>query len=385
MLWDGHRREVVLQINNIKLQKVNGVDSDNDGKADWIDAYLAKKENVIKLGESRTSPANIEGTSKYAELIRINGGSVSVQAADNIWFADVNLNPAEKTPVEISFQNGGRLVSGTIDWCETNLISENGQTITIRKNDSLKLNVYPEGSQSGSWFLKGLGAEWTGNITEPKVLKFTTAGEFVIEGEYFAENQQTGITGEIKVRVVEYEFTEAAPAFWINRLRSWDTANCPAGVTLQPTKGITLFEQSSTLADGQVRYRMGVNDEGNPGVFARIEKDGPILALAKIKPFQVYSSSETYAAQAEGYDDGTGLYEMPLIASPVLPDIEIRLRIFVAGVLFENGTTEMRVHAEDFDERGMMIVKFLKHPDATTSICHTLQVYQNNMYVGIRH
>ena len=104
-----------------------------------------------------------------------------------------------------------------------------------------------------------------------------------------------------------------------------------------------------------------------------------------MKPFRLHSSNETYVAQAEGYDDGTGLYEMPLIASPVLPDTEIRLRIFVAGVLFDNGTTEMRLHAEDFDERGVAKVYFLKHPEATSSVCHTLQVYQNNIYVGIRH
>lgn len=138
------------------------------------------------------------------------------------------------------------------------------------------------------------------------------------------------------------------------------------------------------MANGHIRYRMGIGGVADTGVFARIE-NGPVLALARVKPFRIYSSSETYVAQAEGYDDGTGLYEMPLIASPVLPDTEIRLRIFVSGVLFDNGTTEIRLHAEDFDERGMAKVRFLKHPEATTSVCHTLQVYQNDIYVGIRH
>ena len=382
--WDGHKREVALLITGIELQKINGFDSDNNGRADWADTYLAKRETVSGFGESRISPANISGNSKYTELVRVNGGAQPVTAAGGRWFADVPLNMENATPVEVAFQNGGRTVSGSINWTETNPIAENGRTITIRKNDSLKLNARPDGADTGSWRIRRGAEEWTGDISSPKVISFPSTGEFVLEGEYLNAEHQVTSRGSITIRVVGYTFPDAEPALWIDRLRSWDVAAPPAGVVLETSNGITLFEKSGDLANGQIRYRMGVNDESDSGVFARIA-DGPILALAKTKPFRIYSSIETYVAQTEGYEDGTKLFEMLLVASPVLSDTEIRLRIFVSGVLFDNGTTEKRSHADDFDERGVARVYFLKHPEATTSVCHTLQVYQNNIYVGIRH
>ena len=384
LVWDGHRREVVLRIVDIELQRINGPDSDRNGKADWVDAYLARRETVHEFGGSRISPANIGGNSRYPGVVRGNGNTEPVLASDGRWFADIPLDPENAVPVEVSFQNGGRTVSDFVVWSETNLIGENGAAITLRENDSLKLNVCPADATDGSWRIRGMEQEWSGDISSPLILRFPSAGEFALEGEYFDAKRQVAGIGKITVRVVGYAFPDAEPAFWVNRLRSWDAAACPAGVVLEPGKAITFFEHSSALENGHIRYRMGIGGVADTGVFARIE-NGPVLALAKVKPFRIYSSSETYVAQAEGYDDGTGLYEMPLIASPVLPDTEIRLRIFVSGVLFDNGTTEIRLHAEDFDERGMAKVRFLKHPEATTSVCHTLQVYQNDIYVGIRH
>lgn len=384
LLWDGYRRETVLQITGIELQKINGPDTDKNGKPDWIDAYLKKHETVRIPDSSFVSPANISGTSKYTALIQVNAITDSFHAAEGEWFADIQLDSEKTTPVEISFQNGGRSISHSINWLETNLLQKNNTTITIRKNDALKLNLHPDNVAEGTWKIRAMGQQWIGNVSTPKVLKFETAGEYSIEGEYFDENQQNMVSANLTVRVIDYIFPDAEPALWINRLRSWDVIAPPEGVSLVPSKSIALFEQSSVLTNGQIRYRIGVNEENDSGVFAKLE-NGSVLAFAKMKPFYLHSSNETYVMQAEGYDDGTGLYEMPLIASPVLPDTEIRLRIFVAGVLFDNGTTEMKLHAEDFDERGMAKVYFLKHPEATSSVCHTLQVYQNNIYVGIRH
>ena len=382
--WDGHRREVILQLSDIEFQKINGPDLDHNQKADWIDSYLAKTETVVNLTESRISPACLEGRTKYMNLLKLNGASQAITGGAGYWFANVPLDPFQATPLELSFQNGGYKISGNVHWLETNLLTENNQIFTIRKNDSLKLNVHPIGIKEGSYRIKGLGQDVSNSVNTPYVLLFPTVGEFVIGGEYFNAQQQSAGSGSITVRVVEYDFPDMNPALWIGRLRSWDTMVPAAGVLLKPTKNIALFEKSSTLANGQIRYRLGTNDDKEAGIIARIE-NGPIIAMAAPKPFALQSSGETYVACEEHYEDGTRLYEMPIIVSPVLPDTEVRVRIFVAGVLFDDGTTEKRLRPEDFDERGICRVYFLKHAAATTSVCHTLQVYQNNIYVGIRH
>ena len=65
-------------------------------------------------------------------------------------------------------------------------------------------------------------------------------------------------------------------------------------------------------------------------------------------------------------------------------DVELKLRIFVAGVLFDDGTVEKSLTAADFDEIGCAKVYFIYPPETKTSICHNLSAYQDGEYMGLR-
>ncbi len=376
--WDGWQAGAYFAVREIEIQKVLGPDADNNGKADWQESYLKRTESVDRMESSRVSPAFLEGASRFPELVTVSENG-SVSGTDRRWHANLPLAADGATPVRIGFQNGGREISGTIEWQETDLVAESGKTFRIRKGDSLKLTVRPETAAEGSWEITGFGETRTGNIGTAQPVAFPEAGTFTLNGE------AAGSSGQITIEVLEYAFSDPNPAIWINRLRTWDAPALPEGVVLESSKSIPLFEEAAALAGGAKRYRMTAASGEPVMISARLGAGGPVLAAAYPEPFHIYSSWQTSVRCIEEYEDGTGLHEMLVVKSPVLPDAEVRLQIGVAAVLFDDGTTAKTLQPSDFDERGMAWVYFLKHPEATTSICHTLRVYQNGNYIGIRH
>ena len=119
-------------------------------------------------------------------------------------------------------------------------------------------------------------------------------------------------------------------------------------------------------------------------IAARIGENGPVLATQKVSGIGIYSSNSTYVAEVEQYEDGTRLYEMLVVKNPNRKDVELKLRIFVAGVLFDDGTVEKSLTAADFDEIGCAKVYFIYPPETKTSICHNLSAYQDGEYMGLR-
>ena len=104
---------------------------------------------------------------------------------------------------------------------------------------------------------------------------------------------------------------------------------------------------------------------------------------------EVFSSNFTGIRQVASTDDliigdDMKVYNMQIIASPVRPDIEFRVNIFVAGVTFADGTVNKSIKSSDFNSNGMCSVDFIRPNEASSSICHTMKAYQNNEYIGIR-
>ena len=75
---------------------------------------------------------------------------------------------------------------------------------------------------------------------------------------------------------------------------------------------------------------------------------------------------------------------MTVVCSPTRADVELRLNIFVSGVIFDDGTVSKTLRSSDFDATGVAEVRFIRSPEATSSVCHNLSAYQNNEYMGVR-
>ena len=121
--------------------------------------------------------------------------------------------------------------------------------------------------------------------------------------------------------------------------------------------------------------------------YASIDTDGKenIIAVQRVQGVEVFSSNFTGVRQVASTDDlfipdGMKVYNMQIITSPVRPDIEFRLNIFVAGVTFEDGTVNKVLRSSDFNANGIVSVNFIRPDEASSSICHRMKAYQNNEY-----
>ena len=139
-----------------------------------------------------------------------------------------------------------------------------------------------------------------------------------------------------------------------------------------------------STTDSKAYIKAYTDDNKTRYAVARLGEHGPVLDIQKISGMGIYSSYQTVMNEVEEYDDGTKLYEMLVISSPVRTDVELRLNIFIAGVLFDDGTVSKILKATDFDETGIARVYFIRPEEVKSSVCHNMSAYQNNVYIGVR-
>jgi len=96
----------------------------------------------------------------------------------------------------------------------------------------------------------------------------------------------------------------------------------------------------------------------------------------------VASAGDTTLRVREQYPDGSDLYEMCTVSSPVLADVQVRMHVIVGGVVFEDGSLAQALSAADFNEHGENIVRFVRAADAQHSTCHVTRIFQGNDFVG---
>jgi hypothetical protein len=127
-------------------------------------------------------------------------------------------------------------------------------------------------------------------------------------------------------------------------------------------------------------------DQNEPRVvLARLGAGGPVLSATSAIGLNLFGDAQTYQRQVAVYPDGTRVVETLMVVEDHLPpDATIELDIFVGGVTFEDGTTVLRLTAEDFDNLGQCVVRFLWPAGSQTSVCHTVTMYQGDATVGTR-
>ncbi len=137
----------MISIVGIDLLQPQGADLDGDGAPDWIVSALTGMNTLNPYHPfSRTSPAFLEGTSRARASMLLNGGPVLAGLDQNHWYADLPLLESGATSFQVSFADNLN-ESGHIQWQGTNILD--GETLTIRKGDSLKLLATPASGATG--------------------------------------------------------------------------------------------------------------------------------------------------------------------------------------------------------------------------------------------
>jgi hypothetical protein len=107
-----------------------------------------------------------------------------------------------------------------------------------------------------------------------------------------------------------------------------------------------------------------------------------VVAGVPVQGFEMRSGAETYLTTVQAYEDGSSLIETVLIMSPVRSEVRVEEEILAGGVLFEDGTTRLRLTAADFDALGRCKVRYVKPGTTKTSVCHLTWAFQGNVMLG---
>ncbi|MFZ2654355.1 MAG: hypothetical protein WAX69_05525, partial [Victivallales bacterium] len=380
---DGYSFFNTLRVSRLSIQRYGGSDSDNNGIKDWIDSRLQNLysvDNLPLLGESKVSPMCLEGRGRFLKSMSVSGGSPVRQGIGHRWYSDVALAESGVNDIAVSFDSGLKTVTGQVIWKKTNILAESGD-ISIRKGDSLLLAAHPADALDGSFAITVNGSSFDGTPENPVQHNFDTAGTFAVTGTYTAPDG-TVQSGSITVKAIAYDFALPEQICWAGKTRYIDVAKVPQEVVLENDPRI-FFSLSSNYAATD-RYSLTTDQNEDRYIVARLGQGGPVLAALMAKGFAVYSSHETYVQFIEKYADGSSVYEMAVVSSPLHQEELVNLSIFVSGVVFDDGHTSKTLQASDFNDAGVAKVRFVQSASSTTSVCHSCSVYQGSTVVGTR-
>jgi len=378
--WDNVYTLTSLRIKTLSLDTINGPDSNGNGVKDWVENALANQCSLdIPDAASIVSPACIEGDDRYLSFMSLSDGTTPKHGAGHRWYADVPLSEFTPTNVAVSFQNGGIVLTNTIEWTIVNVLDS--PDLMIRKGDSLRLTALPGGASSGTVTIDIDGnPEYTSSWDVAIIHTFDTAGAFSVNGSH---DNGTVTANSISVEVVECP-TPESPAVWRGRSRLWPWFSLPDSAVIESDPSLHVT-QAGTLPGGRM-FSLTLDDAEKSDYYmvARLGSDGPILANLKADGFWLRSGIGGYIRHIDTYPDGTKLLAQHIVTWNFPETATLEARLFVGGVTFDDGTIKKNLSLSDFDETGQHTLYLLQSPSSYTAPCHRMKVYQNGALVGTR-
>lgn len=387
LVWVNVEHNTSLQINTLKLQSVGGPDSDGDGKPDWLENRLEKFTELKVPPTSRTSPLCVEGgvTMDLAQ-VSISGYYTAkdeepvdpaiMRSVDNKWYSNVQLNPTANTDLTFTFQNGVEVEQRSVSWITTNALVDDD--FMIRLGDSLLLDAAPEGQTTGAVQIAVDGNMYTTSVGTPIVHKFETTGQTVVTATWTSDGGSETITDTLTVNVVGSDFS-SSPSCFEKIPRSWDNSEIADEAVLESGTNLSLTESVLTPAGRTLDLYMP--NVGSSQIIARLGEAGPIMDSVQVTAMSYSNSNDYYYSIIHRYEDGSVLMEGTISLSEVPDDLELTIRIYIAGVFFEDGTTEKTFTAADFDEFGTLTYRIVRSAENGNATCHYFEFEQNGQII----
>ncbi len=299
----------------------------------------------------------------------------------------------ERSEVPINFRNHGFSVNATITSCIPAGGQIDGLSVPIRSSTGnfsvgweriadaagyeLQRSSYNDDEEEwGEWQTVSVSND------DPHSVVFDEEGTYVVTGEW--DHEGVASSGALVVRAVSSSFNPHT-ALWVNRPRNWVNPGLAPEVHVQCDQGLRLHEQEPPPVDVR-SFNIDAFRTGKYIVIGRLGgPEGPVLCRTVVPVFDLLSTNQTgIAATGEVLADGSRIVAMPVSAADLPDGALIRLRIFVAGVTFEDGSTEMWISAGDLDSNGMITVRFIYPENQPTSVCHTLEIWQGGEIIATR-
>jgi hypothetical protein len=377
--WWNTRANTFLEVGAVEIRAYGGPDADSNGLPDWMDTRFSKISSLsAQAAFSWTSPLCVEGTARYLAQTLVGWESASgptnavpFAGVGDRWYIDVPLLEGAVTPVLVTPDGNGSVVTNEVLWQALDLTAPATNALEVRVGDAVLL---ADSAGTNGYAVTLDGGAFT-NLTlsaTPEPFVFASAGDYGIA----PEGGTSGVP--VTVRAVAASFGGDILCV-AGTPRSVECPGLPSeGVVIDYDSRLSVGAEPSAAGGTRLNLTSITPDELR--LVARLGGDGPVLDSAGVNA--VYGDHGTYWREVELYPDGVRAVEVRLQVGNITPDIRVVLTIFVSGVTFEDGTLVKVLTYEDFDADGVCRYRFLQSPGATTSTCHNTRYYQGDVLIG---
>ncbi|MDA3834744.1 MAG: hypothetical protein PF495_15270, partial [Spirochaetales bacterium] len=399
LFWENVHMRLAVQIKELQLQSLGGPDANANGVKDWVETSIASMAGVDNVGqeslpvESYISPACIEGDARYVPFMQIVDDASSfvpvAQSAGPRWYANLPLAENNLTTATATFQNGALEVPFSVDWVAYNLMDHNGETLMIRKGDSVKFTALPADANGGQFELKYLldveGVTERSPNTRPLIRTFLDAGTYTVSGQYTHGNDN--VIASITVEVLDGAFPEENPACLLGRQRDWTFEGMPASIVYETDSSVdtTLISCESNVTNQSLivtELSLTAHEANREHVLiARTSPSGSILDSKKLDTCWIQNAADGYFWTVDWFEDSE-LWEVESIQRNLPDTVDLKISVIVGGVAFDDYTLERWISNVEYDETGTYNFRLIHPNNAQTSVCHTFLAYQDGEFLG---
>ncbi len=306
------------------------------------------------------------------------------QGAGARWYVNLPLERDGVTPAVAFFQSGALEVPFSVDWVPYNLMEHDGETLYVRKGDSVKFVALPEEAVGGQFEMEytlGMDGETVRSPnTRPLIYLFPSAGIYTVSGQYTHGNDV--VSTAVQVVALDGSFPGESPACLMGQPRDWTFSGMPSNAVYEVDATVDMSVLPRSASSNLQTVSLKASEaNGEHVLVARTCPGGPILAATKLDPFWVQNASDGYFWTVEKYEDSE-LWEVESIEQNLPDTVDLRIKVIVGGVTFDDYKIERWITRADYDETGIYRFRLFHPNDAETSTCHTFMAYQGGQFIG---
>ena len=358
-----------LEIHQLNLISLGGVDANTNGTADWMEARTQQALDATFPLTSPVSPVYLEGMTHGGAQVTVvsevdpQTELTSSRGPRGLWYANVDLLETGATDVTLTETFTGATDTHAITWTQTNVLQPPVDPVQIRVGDALLLNAVPLNETEGTVTYLIEGQTFQQDVTQPFAYSFEQAGLVTVDATWSHNGQTQQAT--LDVDVVAAGFS-TVPAIVMQQTLYWENPALSDEVVLDADP---LFRYSELpLAGGGKELKVWLPNSEPQTIVARLGENGPVLDSKTV--IGIESRIATSFTVVQTFADGSQLLQMELAISDVEENLEITLKLGSGGISFENGSNQITYTADDVGEDGVLRYTLLQSPTNYSRVCH---------------
>lgn len=371
VVWDSVSHGLGIALHSVSLESPCGPDADGDGVQDWALARSFRDDSAAVPSATYFSPLCVEGSAERPSRVSASVGGVGFPAmmtGPTNWCADVVLEHGQNSVV-VSYDGGIRSENRSVSWIGFDVVSPSsafsarrGDVMLLTASSASAVSVARDGTPVDSFSLS------QGGTAE---LAFPDSGVWTISA--VAPGMPAAVVHT--VNVLGGGFPSVGPALILGKQRSWTCPDLPDGAVVSADSGTSLSRSGTNLV-------LNASSMFSPHVVvARVSPGGPVLDVARVRPFWLRATVDTFVhRECRGTD-----YEVwtdDVLTSEVPPSVSVVSTVVLGGVTLDNYSVSQTVPGADIPSAFHMPVRILRPDTQHTSICHTIVAFQDGVKLG---